>query len=178
MTEMGDLILDTKLRGEIYLKAFYRLCMSQYNTTVHPRVEVTDRNAVLFDTLHDFIFLKGKTKATVAFFITILTNSAADGYSDVISLDAGLKCIDPNVRNGARLQTRDAVEDQQEDTGARLVACEHKPIPTGEDGSKKYSTEMSGTSRKWLFLNELKFAAPMQPPNPTSTRAKRLCLYT
>ncbi|KAG9494783.1 hypothetical protein J7337_013922 [Fusarium musae] len=79
------------------------------------------------------------------------------------------------------LQTRDPVEYQREDTGARLVACEHKSIPTGEDGSKKYSAEMPGTSPKWPFIKELKFPTPMQPPNVHSfkaasyTSSKTLC---
>lgn len=52
-----------------------------------------------------------------------------------------------------------------------MVACEHKSIPTGEDGSKKYSAEMPGTSRKWPFINELKFPTPMQPSTVHSFKA-------
>ncbi|KAF5585358.1 hypothetical protein FPANT_7525 [Fusarium pseudoanthophilum] len=72
------------------------------------------------------------------------------------------------VPNDVRLPTQDPVEDQRGDTGVMLVVWEHKSIPIGEDGSKKYSAEMPGTYQKWPFVNELKFAAP---PNVHSCQA-------
>lgn len=47
------------------------------------------------------------------------------------------------------------------DAGAKLVVCEHNSIHIDMDRSKKY--KISDASMESLFVDELEFAAPVQP---------------